>query len=85
MPPLLLPAGEVRVALHPSGVALVRTREEAAPGFAARLDAVRVIAGSAATRTLHRRIRDAETHDGLGGPGRPFVRVAGAPGRLDDE
>jgi Tetratricopeptide repeat len=76
-PPLLLPAGDVRVALHPSGVVLVRTEEGAAPGFAARLDAVRVVAGSAATRTLNRRIRDAETRDELGGPGRPFVRVAG--------
>lgn len=64
------------LALHASGALLVRTTEEQA--FAARLDALRVVAGPANTRVLHRRTRDGDIGEVLGGLGSPLVRVAGA-------
>jgi uncharacterized protein (AIM24 family) len=76
--PALLPSpGDPPVAWHPSGVVLVQTANETGQAFAVRLDALRVVAGSASTRVLHRRTRDAETREVLGGLGSPFVRVAG--------
>jgi Tetratricopeptide repeat len=76
-PPLLSTNAEPRIAWHASGVVRVRTTDDEGQAFAARLDALRVVAGSATTRVLHRRIRDAETGEVLGGLGSPFVRVAG--------
>jgi hypothetical protein len=76
-PPLLSTIAEPRIAWHASGVVRVRTTDEEGQAFAARLDALRVVAGSATTRVLHRRTRDAETGEVLGGLGSPFVRVAG--------
>ena len=77
--PALLPSpGDPPVAWHPSGVVLVRgpaTRR--GRRSVVRLDALRVVSGSASTRVLHRRTRDAETREVLGGLGSPFVRVAG--------
>jgi uncharacterized protein (AIM24 family) len=39
---------------------------------------LRVVAGPAATRVLHRRVREAETTEVLGGLGSPLVRIAGS-------
>ncbi len=76
--PALLPSpGDPPVAWHPSGVVLVQTANETGQAFAVRLDALRVVSGSASTRVLHRRTRDGETREVLGGLGSPFVRVAG--------
>jgi uncharacterized protein (AIM24 family) len=55
--------------------ALVRTTEEQA--FAAKLESLRIVSGAAATRVLHRRARDAETNEVLGGIGSPIVRIGG--------
>ncbi|HEY3817584.1 MAG TPA: tetratricopeptide repeat protein [Polyangiaceae bacterium] len=74
-PSLFAHATEAPVTLHARGVLLVRTTEENA--FAAKLESLRIVAGTAATRVLHRRLRDADTHDVLGGIGTPIVRVAG--------
>ena len=54
-----------------------RPRMKTGQAFAVRLDALRVVSGSASTRVLHRRTREAETSEVLGGLGSPFVRVAG--------
>jgi uncharacterized protein (AIM24 family) len=77
VPPLLPSAAAPAVSWHPSGVVLVQTAEATGQAFAARLDALRVVAGSVSTRVMHRRTRDAETREVLGGLGSPFVRVAG--------
>jgi hypothetical protein len=69
-----LPEGQT-VAIHESGVVLARVGAELA--FATRLDALRVVSGSITTRVLHRRSKDADTTEVLGGIGSPFVRVAG--------
>jgi len=74
-PPLLSLPGHQTVALHASGALLARTTDDRP--FAARLDALRVVAGAVATRVLHRRTRDADTSDVLGGIGSPVVRVTG--------
>ncbi len=63
------------VGVHESGVVLARVGGERV--FATRLDALRVVAGTIATRVLHRRMRDADTAEVLGGIGSPFVRVSG--------
>jgi Tetratricopeptide repeat len=60
-----------------SGAVLVQTGLDATAAFASRLDALRVVAGSVTTRVLHRRSRDTETNEVLGGLGNPIVRVAG--------
>ncbi|HEY4015128.1 MAG TPA: tetratricopeptide repeat protein [Polyangiaceae bacterium] len=79
-PAPVLPALEIEpglvAALHATGVAVVRVDPDQA--FAARLDALRVVAGSATTRALFRRAHGADTSDVLGGIGSPLVRVAGA-------
>jgi uncharacterized protein (AIM24 family) len=72
--PLVLPP-EQPIAKHGRDVLLVRVEES--QSFAVRLDALRVIAGSASTRALHRRSEGAETNEVLGGIGSPMVRVAG--------
>jgi uncharacterized protein (AIM24 family) len=68
-------ASDPPVALHARGVLLVRTTDE--QPFGAKLESIRVVVGTAATRVLHRRTRDAETHEVLGGIGSPFVRLSG--------
>jgi uncharacterized protein (AIM24 family) len=74
-PSLLGAPPEQAVSIHANGVVLARlTREQA---FATRLDALRVISGAMTTRVLHRRVRDAEANEVLGGIGSPFVRAAG--------
>jgi hypothetical protein len=76
VPPSLLGTTEgPPVAVHPSGVVLARVVGDLA--FATRLDALRVVAGSITTRVLHRRVRDADTTEVLGGIGSPFVRASG--------
>ncbi|HEX3344312.1 MAG TPA: AIM24 family protein, partial [Polyangiaceae bacterium] len=74
-PSLFADATEAPVALHARGVVLVRTTDEQA--FAAKLESLRVVAGPAVTRALYRRLRDADTHDVLGGVGSPIVRISG--------
>jgi hypothetical protein len=75
-PPWLVPPPDTAVALHPTGVALVRVDEGQA--FAGRLDALRVVTGPLSTNILYRRVRDVETSDVFGGIGSPIVRIAGA-------
>jgi len=58
-------------------VVIVRAGSDASRAFAARLEALRVVAGHVTSRVLHRRTRDAETSELLGGIGSPLVRVAG--------
>lgn len=74
-PSLFGDATEATVARHAPGVLLVRTTDDSA--FAAKLESLRVVLGTAATRVLHRRVRDADTHEVLGGIGTPLVRVSG--------
>jgi uncharacterized protein (AIM24 family) len=74
-PSLFAAATGAAVALHARGVLLVRTTDERA--FAAKLESLRVVSGAVATRVLHRRLRDADTHDVLGGIGGPLVRLSG--------
>jgi Flp pilus assembly protein TadD len=76
LPSLLTLGAEQSVARHDAGVVLARTTEE--QPFAARLDSLRVVAGNITTRVLHRRTRDAETSEVLGGIGSPVVRLTGS-------
>jgi hypothetical protein len=80
-PPLLAAEAEERIVLHSSGAVIVRTGDDLGPGpaqaFAGRLEALRVVSGALATRVLHRRAREAETTEVLGGLGSPLVRMAG--------
>ncbi len=77
-------------AIDDAGMLLVRTNREPLRRFAARLDTARVISGSITSRPLHRRTRDAETNESLGGTERPLSCVEGdgqlvlapRPGRL---
>jgi hypothetical protein len=75
LPSLLALGPGQSVARHEAGVALARTTEE--HPFAARLDSLRVVAGTITTRVLHRRTRDVETSEVLGGIGSPVVRLTG--------
>ncbi len=72
---LSLPAGET-IGLHPSGPLLVRTSAERA--FVGKLDALRVVAGAVTTRVLHRRTREGEATEVLGGIGSPLSQITGA-------
>jgi hypothetical protein len=74
-PRLLVPPPDSTLALYAPGVLLVRVDDGQV--FAGRLDALRVIGGTTSTRVLHRRARDAETHEVFGGIGSPLVSVAG--------
>jgi uncharacterized protein (AIM24 family) len=65
------------VALLGTDLVLVQTSDDPPRAFACRLDALRVVAGTATTRVLHRRLRDADTNEVLGGVGSPVVRVSG--------
>jgi hypothetical protein len=73
--PLLVLPPDRALAVHSTGTLLARATEELP--FAARLDALRVISGAVSTRALHRRSRDAESTEVLGGIGSPMVRVSG--------
>ena len=79
MPSLFGPAfgPDCAIALHGAELALVRTSDNPPRAFACRLDALRVVAGTATTRVLHRRLREADTSEVLGGVGSPLVRVSG--------
>jgi hypothetical protein len=89
VPPLFGPAGGAAVTRHRSGMVEVQIREpapdpirppprdEVSRAFAGRLDAVRVVAGGVSTRVLHRRVRDADTAEVMGGIGSPLVRFGG--------
>ena len=60
-----------------SGRNALLVRIDEGQGFACRLDALRVVAGTTTTRLMHRRVRDAETSEVLGGIGSPIVSLAG--------
>lgn len=62
--------------LHPSGVALVRT-VDGAPGFAARLEAVRASANSLTMKLLERQMKGKPTGESFGGVGSPMVHASG--------
>ena len=75
--PTLFPAGDAPgVVLVSASAVLVRATDDRP--FAARLDALRVVSGAVTTRVMHRRSRDADGSDVLGGIGSPVVRVAGS-------
>ena len=71
---LALPEGDT-IGLHPSGPVLVRTAGDRA--FVGRLDALRVVSGPVTTRVVHRRSREGEALEVLGGIGSPLVQIAG--------
>ena len=64
------------VVMHPSGVALVRTFENA-PGFSARLEAVRASANALTMKLLERQMKGKPTGESFGGVGSPMVHAAG--------
>lgn len=69
------------VVLHPSGVALVRTRE-ATPelpdrSFAVRLASVRASSGAVSYSSIDRQVRGRATGEALGGLASPLVRASG--------
>lgn len=82
-PPAVVPIGPMpsiafptttRAAMHSSGVALVQTTP---PGFAARLEAVRVLANGLSTKVLERQLKGKSTGESFGGVGSPVVHVSG--------
>jgi hypothetical protein len=79
--PSLLPAvdalGPLSLAPNASGVLVARAGRDAARAFAARLDAVRLISGSASPQNLRKRTRDGDTAEMLGGIDSPLVRFEG--------
>jgi hypothetical protein len=75
-PSLLVLPPDRALAVHATGALLAHASDEAP--FAARLEALRVVAGSASTRVLHRRARDSESTEVLGGIGSPIVRITGS-------
>jgi Tetratricopeptide repeat len=77
VPPLLPAYGDMRVDALASGVVVAALSERGGQAFAARLDALRVVTGHPATRVIHRRAREADTEEVLGGIGSPFVRLSG--------
>ncbi len=78
-PSLLVASGDRGVELLASGMALVRPE---AAGFACRLDALRVVAGSVTTQPLRRRAREAESSDVLGGTADPLVGLLAQAGEV---
>lgn len=64
------------VVLHPSGVALIRTIENA-PGFSARLEAVRASANALSMKLLERQMKGKPTGESFGGVGSPMVHATG--------
>jgi Flp pilus assembly protein TadD len=75
-PSLLALPPDRAVTVHSTGALLARATDDSP--FAARLEALRVISGAFGTRALHRRTRDADSTDVLGGIGSPIVRVSGS-------
>jgi hypothetical protein len=75
-PSLLVLPPDRTLAVHATGALLAQASDEAP--FAARLEALRVVAGNASTRVLHRRARESESTEVLGGIGSPIVRIAGS-------
>ncbi len=76
-PSLLVLPPDRSIALHTSGLLLVQVGEEPQAGFAGRADAMRAATGPVTTRLMHRRTRDADTTEMLGGVGSPLVRFSG--------
>ena len=76
-PPLFTLASDAAIGLGAQGLLLVRTGTEPSRAFAGRLDGIRAVGGAAMTRVLHRRTRDTETAEVLGGIGSPLVRIEG--------
>jgi uncharacterized protein (AIM24 family) len=66
-----------RLGLVDPGALVVRLTPEPDAGYAARLEAVRALSGAATSRVLHRRTRDAELAEVLGGIGSPMMRMSG--------
>jgi hypothetical protein len=64
-------------ALDEAGLLLVRTSVVPARAFAGRVDALRAVSGAIAMRELHRRTRNTETKEVLGGVGSPLVGIEG--------
>jgi hypothetical protein len=63
------------LALHPSGVALVRTAP--ATGFAVRLEAVRASSNALTMKLLERQMKGKPTGESFGGVGSPLVHATG--------
>jgi hypothetical protein len=72
--PLFDDSSDAPVTAHRLG-AVVHLRDDGP--FAAKLESVRIVDGTVTTRVLHRRTRDADTGEILGGIGSPMVRFAG--------
>lgn len=64
------------LAVHPSGVALVRTAD-GTPGFSARLEAMRASANNLTMKLLERQMKGKPTGESFGGVGSPMVHAAG--------
>jgi hypothetical protein len=75
-PSLLVLPPDRALAVHATGALLAQTSDDYP--CAIRLDALRVIAGGPTTRVLHRRARENDSAEVLGGIGSPLVRVAGS-------
>jgi uncharacterized protein (AIM24 family) len=73
---LALRAGQ-RLGLVDPGALVVSLTPEPEAGYAARLEAVRALSGTATSRVLHRRSRDGELKEVLGGIGSPMMRMSG--------
>lgn len=77
LPSALTLADDRRIGIAAGGVLVVRTSDEPALSLAGRLEAVRVVAGAATTRVLHRRRDDVDLNEVLGGIGSPMVQIRG--------
>ncbi len=71
---ILFPASG-SVAIHPSGIALVKTATTA--GFAARLEAVRASSNALTMKLLERQAKGKSTGESFGGTSSPVVHVSG--------
>lgn len=63
------------VAVHPSGIALVRTAPAA--GFAARLEALRASSNALSMKLLERNVKGKSTGESFGGASSPLVHLTG--------
>ncbi|MBV9947028.1 MAG: tetratricopeptide repeat protein [Myxococcales bacterium] len=73
--PALGAAADLALHLHETGALVVRLA--AGQSFAGRLESIRVLAGATSSRVLHRRVRDGDTSEVVGGIGSPVVRIEG--------
>ncbi len=64
------------LAVHPSGVALVKTAESGS-GFAARLESLRASSNGLAMKLLERQVKGKPTGESFGGVGSPVVHATG--------